>query len=331
MVIDIRLLRHVLALSTHHNFARAAESLHMSQPALSRSIAGLEHDLGVKLFDRMPSGVLPTPYGRILIDRGYEIVDREKDLRREILLMQGIDVGELSIGAGPFPFEISVCKSVARLIAEYPKLQVRIDKGSPPAIVDRVLNGGVDLGVVDVRHCEDDNRLAIERLPMHRIACCGRRDHPLAGKTALKLSEILAYPLVGTVFPPALGPLLASGGAAGKIDPDSKNFLPAITVDSLAAARTIAQSCDALFPIALSCIKAELQSGDFVILDFMAPWMRNQYGIVSKKDRTHSPAANEFIAKVREVEMAAIELENSLFARHSNFGEMPGSSPPSPA
>lgn len=303
----------------------------MSQPALSRSIAGLEQDLGVKLFDRTPSAVLPTPYGQILIDRGSEIVDQEKNLRREILLMQGIEVGELSVGAGPFPFEISVCKAVAQLIAEYPKLQVRLDKDSPPAIVNRVLNGGVDLGVVDIRHCQDDTRLAMELLPIHTIACCCRRNHPLAGKAVPSLSEILAYPLVGTVFPPALGPLLSSGSAAGRIDPGSKNFLPAITVDSLAAARKIAKGCNALFPIALSCIEAELQSGEFVIVDFMAPWMRNQYGFVSKKDRTLSPAAYEFMARVREEEMATVDLESRLFATHSNFGNMPGSSASSTA
>lgn len=319
-MIELRLFRHVLALNAHRNFARAAESLGMSQPALSRSIAGLERELGIPLFDRMPSGIMPTPYGQVVIDRGMELVAREKDVRREIHLMQGIEVGELSIGAGPFPFEISVCKAVAQLIALYPNLQVRIDKGNPPAIVELVLGGGVDLGVVDIRHCQDDARLTMELLPIHTIACCCRRDHPLAGKTSLGLAEILAYPLVATVMPAALGPLLSSGRAAGRIDPESRNFLPAITVDSLSAARRIAQGCDALLPIALSCIQSELESGDLVVLDFMAPWMRNQYGFVSKKDRTHSPAASEFMARVRAVETAMLELENRLFATHANFG-----------
>jgi DNA-binding transcriptional LysR family regulator len=318
-MIDFRLLRHVLALGEHRNFVRAAESLHLSQPALSRSIAGLEEELGVLLFDRMPSGLQPTLYGQIIIDRGQEILDRENELRREIQLAQGIEVGELSIGAGPFPFEISVCNAVAKLIVQYPNLQVRIDKDSPPAIVEHVLNGGVDLGVVDIRHCQDDARLSIELLPMHTIACCCRRGHPLAGKNSLALAEILAYPLVGTVMPAALGPLLSSGSAAGRIDPENKSFLPAITVDSLSAARRIAQGCDALLPIALSCIESELASGDLVILDFMAPWMRNQYGFISKRDRTLSPAATEFMAKVREVEGATLELETRLFATHARF------------
>ena len=70
MTIDIRLLRQVLALSKHRNFARAAESLHISQPALSRSIAGLEQSLGVQLFERTPGGVEPTICGQAVIERG---------------------------------------------------------------------------------------------------------------------------------------------------------------------------------------------------------------------------------------------------------------------
>ncbi len=70
MDIDIRLIRHVLMLARHRNFARAAEQLHLSQPALSRSIARLEETLGVALFDRTRDGVIPTDYGRIVIERG---------------------------------------------------------------------------------------------------------------------------------------------------------------------------------------------------------------------------------------------------------------------
>lgn len=319
MTIDIRLLRQVVALNKHRNFARAAESLHISQPALSRSIAGLEQSLGVPLFDRTPAGVEPTICGQAVIDRGNEILKKEKELRREILLIQGIEVGELSIGAGPFPFEISVSRAVARLITRYPKLQVRINADSPPGIVNRVLSGDIDIGVADIRHCEDIARLTVEQLPEHAIACCCRRGHPLAGKRSLSLGDLLNFPVVGTVMPPALGAILEHSHLVGRINEDTKNFHPAITVDSLSAARNVALGCDALLPIAPGCIAPELASGDLVIVDFNAPWMRNQYGFISRKDRTHSPGALEFMARMREVEREAIELEDRLFATFAGY------------
>ena len=328
MTIDIRLLRQVLALSKHRNFARAAESLHISQPALSRSIAGLEQSLGVQLFDRTPGGVEPTICGQAVIDRGQDILKKERELRREIFLIQGIEVGELSIGAGPFPFEISVGHAVARLITRYPKLQVRIDKDSPPAIVNRVLTGDFDIGVADTRHCVDFARLTVELLPEHAVACCCRRGHPLAGRRSLSLDDLLDFPIVGTVMPPALAALLSRSHAAGRVNEDTKNFHPAITVDSLSAARNIALGCDAILPITPGCIARELESGDLVILDFMAPWMRNQYGFISRKDRTHSPGAMEFMARMREIEAEAIELETRLFAAYSNFSNTSGDKAP---
>jgi DNA-binding transcriptional LysR family regulator len=324
MRIDIRLLRQVFALSKHRNFARAAESLHISQPALSRSIAGLEQSLGVQLFDRTPGGVEPTKCGQAVIDRGHEILQKERELRREIFLIQGIEVGELSIGAGPFPFEISVSDAVARLITRYPRLQIRIDKDSPPAIVNRVLTGDIDIGVADIRHCEEFARLSVELLPEHAVACCCRRGHPLAGRRSLSLDDLLDFPIVGTVMPPALAALLSRNHAAGRVNEDTKNFHPAITVDSLSAARNIALGCDALLPITLGCIARELESGDLVILDFKAPWMRNQYGFISRKGRTHSPAAMEFMARMREVEEEAIELEARLFATYSSYSDTCG-------
>ena len=323
-MLDIRLLRHVLALKQYRNFARAAEFLRISQPALSRSIAGIEQSLGVKLFDRTPSGVEPTLYGQIVIDRGQGVIDQEEELRREILLMQGLEAGELSIGVAPFPFEISVCKAVAKLIARYPKLQLRISKDSPQAIIHRVLSGSIDLGIADIRHCHSDACLEIEPLPLHRIVCCCRKAHPLAGKPAPSLNEILGYPLVNPVFPPALAAILPAETTAGRVDAETGNFLPAITVDSIAAARIIAAGCDALLPIAPACVDAELQSGEFVILDFMAPWMHTQYAFISRKGRTHAPAALELMAQVREIERQAIERGNSLIATHANF------SPPNP-
>ncbi|MBK9703489.1 MAG: LysR family transcriptional regulator [Betaproteobacteria bacterium] len=69
MFIELRLLRHAIALGKHRNFARAAEALNLTQPTLSRSIATLEEALGVVLFDRSHKGVTPTPFGRVLPSR----------------------------------------------------------------------------------------------------------------------------------------------------------------------------------------------------------------------------------------------------------------------
>ncbi|MEI8352823.1 MAG: LysR family transcriptional regulator [bacterium] len=67
LMFDMRRLRHALALAEHRNFARAATALHITQPALSRSIQSLEDALGVHLFDRNPRDVEPTAFGELVL------------------------------------------------------------------------------------------------------------------------------------------------------------------------------------------------------------------------------------------------------------------------
>ena len=320
-MLDARHLHHVLALARHRNFARAAESLHISQPALSRSIAGLEQGLGVQLFDRMTSGVEPTVFGQLVIDRGHEIVDREEVLRRELILMQGGEIGELSIGAGPFPFDISVCKAAGDLLAARPKLKLTIEQDNPPAIVGRILDGAIDIAVLDTRHIGDGGQLDVEPLPAHPVVCCCRRGHPLASKSRPTLAEVASYPLVGGVYPPGIVLQRGSATAAGRIDEASGEYVPAITVASLSAARQIAVRCDAILPIPPVCIESELKSGDLVIIDFALPKIQVRYGFTSRKNRTRSPAALEFMARVRQLEQDAIERDAALIADHANYGK----------
>ena len=314
MSLDIKLLKQMLALAKHSNFARAAESLHISQPALSRSISNLERTLGVQLFDRTHGGVVPTAFGRLILERGREIVSKETELQREIQMMQGIEIGELAIGAGPYPFEISVGPAVSKLIASYPKLQIRVETASPPAIVNRILGGSFDLGVADIREWHDEQRLTLEPLPVHAGVFCCRPQHPLAGRHGLTLEEILTYPLVGTVFPPSLAGTLAQGQAGGRIDPYTGHFLPAVTIDSLSLARRITVGCDAVLLLTIGAVERELQTGDLVILDCHLPWMHTNYGFIYKRDRSLSTAAHEFIARLREVEAETLARENVLLA-----------------
>ncbi|MBK6454158.1 MAG: LysR family transcriptional regulator, partial [Proteobacteria bacterium] len=94
-MIDLRLMRHAIALARYRNFARAARALHVTQPTMSRSIAALERTLGVRLFDRNSRGVQPTEFGRLLLERGRRLLADEADLRREMLLVAGLEAGHL--------------------------------------------------------------------------------------------------------------------------------------------------------------------------------------------------------------------------------------------
>ncbi|MCB1732827.1 MAG: LysR family transcriptional regulator, partial [Halieaceae bacterium] len=103
MRVSFRQLGHAMALAKHRNFRLAAEELHISQPALTRSVRALEEALGARLFDRLSTGVEPTPAGEIVLARGRRVLQESDDLRRALADLLGMVHGSLVISTGPFP------------------------------------------------------------------------------------------------------------------------------------------------------------------------------------------------------------------------------------
>ena len=102
MNFEIRLLSCALAVAEHRSFAHAARSLHVSQPALSRSIQALERLAGVRIFERGTRHVEVTDAGAIFLEYAQEVMARSADLSREMDLLKGLDKGELEIGVGTY-------------------------------------------------------------------------------------------------------------------------------------------------------------------------------------------------------------------------------------
>lgn len=312
MSMDLNLLPHMLALARHQNFARAADAMSISQPALSRIIGRLENKLGVMLFDRTRDGVVPTEYGRLMIERGSEILEWSSELRREIKLMQGLEIGHLAVAAGPYPHVISAGPALARLMARGPKFQLRLEQLSPRAAVAKVLEGSVDLGIADVRDWQDDARLEIEILPPHVGAWICRAGHPLVSRRQLLLEEVLHYPLISCAMPRQFAELFGKYPNAGQLDDDSGQFCPAITIDALTLGPGIAAVSDAIMLTPPSLAADGLKRGELRILDLHLPWQHTNYGFIYKRDRSLSSVSKEYMACVRAVEADVLDLGRRL-------------------
>ena len=92
---DVRVLIAVVEAGSMH---KAAERLRTSQPAISRTIADLEHVVGVRLLERSPRGIEPTPYGRVLVKRGVAAFDEFRQGMKDIKFLADPSTGELRIG-----------------------------------------------------------------------------------------------------------------------------------------------------------------------------------------------------------------------------------------
>ena len=100
---DIKRLKHLVALAEERNFGRAAERVHLSQPAFSRSVQNAEAELGLQLFDRGSLEVSCTSAGSFVIERARKLLFDSRCLERDVSLYRERLIGDLAFGVGPFP------------------------------------------------------------------------------------------------------------------------------------------------------------------------------------------------------------------------------------
>ena len=314
-MIDLKLLHHALTLARYRNFARAAEALDLSQPALSRSISGLETDLGVQLFSRTRQGVEPTAFGERLLSRGGKLLTDCAELERELALMQGLELGVLRLGAGPYAADMCVGPALGRLTSRHPRLRIELNTGDWRWILEEILLRRLDLAVVELSVAEQDPRLHTEALPRHSAVFYCRAGHPLLREAAPTIEQVFAFPFVCTKLPARAAQLFYRLAKTGVIDPDTGDYLPPIKVDTIALAKAIVLKSDAIALAPLGLIAGEVESGELVALPFEEAWLHTRYGFVHLKDRALSPACHAFVAEARAVEAERAEAERRISAR----------------
>jgi len=301
MHLTLKLIEQATVLGETGNFAKAAERLGISQPTLSRNIAALEEDLGLRLFDRGRNGAALTVFGRVLAERGARVLGEASALRAELLAVAGLDTGRLEIVAGPYATEDPVAPTVAQLVSERPGLRVRVHVVEPDEVLNAVLTGGYELGFGGSECLPPHDQLALEMLRSRRLLLACRPAHPLL-RLRPSVAQVLSFPLVGTLMKGSTAAVVASGDAAGAADAARRGFSPAIEVNSFDAARRIARSSDALFPATPTMLAADLAVGHLATLDFDAPVLRFHPAFVRMRERTLSPAAHRFLQIVRAME-----------------------------
>src|SRR5262245_16843246 len=121
---DLRQLRHFVALADHAHFARAAEAVNLSQPALSRSIQALESQLNCQLVDRNPRGITLTAHGRLVLEHARRLLAGSRALNNAVQQLANLETGELRLGCGPFPAARLIPQALARFSTDYPKVTV---------------------------------------------------------------------------------------------------------------------------------------------------------------------------------------------------------------
>ena len=145
---ELRHLRYFVAVAEELHFRRAAERLHVAQPAVSEQVRKLEGELGVRLFDRTQRNVALTDAGAALLTEAYRVLRQAEAAR--LAARSASDRPRLRIGYVPTALGASIPRALRRLVAAMPNLQTTMEPGSGLELVDAVRAGELDVAAVSL-------------------------------------------------------------------------------------------------------------------------------------------------------------------------------------
>lgn len=298
---DYKALQHAVALADEGSFVRAAEKVALTQSAMSRSIMGLEHDLGVSLFDRTPTGVRPTAAGRIFVERARRIIADTRALKDEISHGHGDMAGAIALGAAPAIAATVLPQVLAWCVDQFPKLHVAVKVETLGPLCQQLRKEHIEFFVTiegAIRHDPDLELRPIGEIRAGALFC--RAGHPLAECSSLRTEDLQPFPLAVAGTEKTLEAThRALIGAAADMPLDFR-----IVCDNLFVLQRVTALTDAVLVTSQGAMQELVATGTFVELPIPETATTPDVGIVlaaSIKGRSLSPAAERLIEKMQEL------------------------------
>lgn len=141
-------LEYILAIDTHRHFARAAEACFVTQPTLSMQVSKLEKSLGVKIFDRSHSPVVPTEAGKQILEQAKKILLEKNRVSEIISHKKGLLEGELRIGIIPTLAPYLLPLFVQSFLKKYPKVKLVVYEKTTEALLEALRDSDLDAGIL---------------------------------------------------------------------------------------------------------------------------------------------------------------------------------------
>ncbi|MDQ0143809.1 LysR family transcriptional regulator [Cupriavidus necator] len=300
----LRQLHHFVTLVEQGSFARAAAALHLSQPALTRSIQALESELGT-LIDRSYGKVRPTAAGMLALARARRMLREQRELRRDLQLLEDVEIGTIRAGFGPFAASFLLDPVLEALVRRYPRLRIDLETADTTAMRRSLEAEQLDIFVGESRSLAELGHLQIDRLPALETAFFVRSGHPLTRQRKVTLADLRAYPVAGTRLPPHIvrffrQALHEASGGSGPL-PEDEPGLMTVTCNDMHALRALLLAVDAVALVPAAMMADACARHLAVALPMHPPTaLKAQYGIVTLAGRTPSPAMRVFAALVHE-------------------------------
>src|SRR6218665_2981499 len=207
---NLKQLEHLLMAVEAGSFSRAADRLHITQPALSRSIRLLEDELQARLIDRMGRRNELTPLGETVAARARQLIFRAEELRRSVELTKQGMIGPLRIGLGAGPATVLMTSFMVYMARHHPNVRLSIARGATELQLRQLRGRKVDTLVLDRRAVPPADDLVVDLTEEVRGGFVCRSGHPLAaqGLDRVSFDDVQLYPLASSPLTDEIGHVL---------------------------------------------------------------------------------------------------------------------------
>ena len=280
---ELRVLNYFLAIAREENFTKAANILHVTQPTLSRQIADLEEELGVKLFIRSSHNIILTEDGMILKRRAQELLSLADKTKQDFMQKDASLSGTVSVGCGEFLSTTCLADIISIFRKKHPHVRYEIYSGNSGNIRDYIERGLLDVGIIS--DPIDINKYNFLNMPIHEIwGALVRTDSPLAKKETISPKDLHGISIIT-----ATGDIHKS--RIGKWLGEYKDSVEIIATGNLLYNEAILASEDigVVLCIKLKCTYENLK---FIPL---SPALESETSLIWKKDQTFSITTSKFI------------------------------------
>jgi len=194
--LKVRHLELLIALNDLGGLGRVAAHLHVTQPAVSKTLAAMEEGMGMALFERTPRGLVATDTCECLVRHARAVLGELREARHNVnAILEGRMV-RTSIGILPAAAPSIMPAFIAVLESRAPQVMISVREGSAERLLTRLRTGGIDFAVSFLPEKQPDAHLAMDKLVDDGIVAVVRRGHPLEQHLAPTWADLMDYPLV---------------------------------------------------------------------------------------------------------------------------------------
>ena len=285
----------LIALDDYRNIHRAAEELHMTQPAASKQVKDLEEMLDVRLFERLPRGMEPTIYGETMIRHARMALTSLALAHDDIVALKAGLAGQVEVGVIMAPAMALLPRAIARIKEQAPLLRIGVQLESSNVLLDKLKHGALDFMIGRILDKEDSTGLIYEELSEEPACAVVRPGHPLLERRGLTLEDIAARPWIlpspGSILRHRFDMMFRRAGL-----PPPSNVVDTTAILLVTA---LLQQTDALHVMPQEVAQYYASLNVMRILPIELPCKMDAFGIIRQQDHLLSPGADLLLTAVR--------------------------------